>query len=121
MKFVQNDTVEMFRPVGPEELELLRSSGWRRWPPRLPQQPIFYPVTNLEYAREIASNWNVAASGAGYVTRFRVRSSFMRRFEVHQVGASHHTEWWIPAELLDELNENIVGLIEVVAAFESSP
>jgi hypothetical protein len=59
----------------------------------------------------------VAESGAGYVTRFHVKSEFMRNFEIHQVGASHHTEWWIPAEQLEELNDNIVGIIEVVAAF----
>jgi hypothetical protein len=110
-------TTLLFRPVGPRELQLLEASGWRRWPPRLPEQPIFYPVTNLEYAIEIASKWNVAASGAGYVTRFRVRSEFMQRFETHQVGAAHHTEWWIPAELLEELNDAIVGTIEVVASF----
>ena len=34
---------------GPTERELLEQSGWRRWPPRLPEQPIFYPVTNEAY------------------------------------------------------------------------
>ena len=112
-------TTVLFRPVGPQELELLKASDWRRWPPRLPEQPIFYPVTNKEYATEIAEKWNVAESGSGYVTRFRVRTSFMSRFAIHTVGAAHHTEWWIPAADLEELNDNIVGLIEVVASFES--
>jgi hypothetical protein len=114
---MHDETTTLFRPVGPRELELLRASGWKRWPPRLPEQPIFYPVTNEEYAREIASKWNVPESGAGYVTRFRVRTSFMKRFEVQRVGAAHHTEWWIPAELLEELNDEIVGPIEVIASF----
>src|ERR1044071_1847156 len=113
----QNITT-LFRPVGPGELELLVAAGWSRWPPRLPEQPIFYPVTNERYAAEIASNWNVAQDGAGYVTRFDVRTSFMNEFEIHCVGAAHHTEWWIPAERLDELNANIVGLIELVASFD---
>jgi hypothetical protein len=107
----------IYRPVGPRELELLEASDFRRCPPRLPGQPIFYPVTNEQYATEIASKWNVAESGAGYVTRFHVRDSFMRRFEVQRVGAAHHTEWWIPAEQLEELNDNLVGLIEVIASF----
>jgi hypothetical protein len=51
------------------------------------------------------------------VTRFEVKKTFMDRYEIHQVGASHHTEWWIPAEDLDELNENIVGLIEVIGEY----
>ena len=41
----------------------------------------------------------------------------MRQFDVRCVGASHHTEWWIPAERLEELNDNIVGTIEVIASF----
>jgi len=115
-----DNTTTMFRPTGPKELELVRESGWRRWPPRLPEQPIFYPVTNEQYATEIAAKWNVSQSGSGYVTRFLVRTSFMSRYVVHCVGAAHHTEWWIPAEDLEELNENIVGTIEVIASFGES-
>jgi hypothetical protein len=65
-----DDTVILYRPVGPEELALIRESGFRRFPPRLPHQPIFYPVLTEAYATKIARDWNVKASGAGYVTRF---------------------------------------------------
>jgi hypothetical protein len=78
----------------------------------LPIQPIFYPVTNLEYAREV-NRWNVEQYGVGYVTRFWVKQSFAERYAVHVMGA-YQTEWWIPAEDLEELNANLVGLIEVV-------
>ncbi len=111
------DTVILYRPVGTEELELLRQNNFSRWPPRLPEQPIFYPVTNEKYAEEIARKWNVPASGAGFVTRFAVRREFMQRYGIHRVGAAHHTEWWIPAEDLEELNDNIVGGIEVTGEF----
>ncbi|MCA9319514.1 MAG: hypothetical protein KDB53_02205 [Planctomycetes bacterium] len=111
------ETTTLYRPTGPDEFRLLEESDFRRWPPRLPEQPIFYPVTNEEYAREIASKWNVEESGAGYVTRFEVRREFMDRFEIHQVGASHHTEWWVPADELEQLNDKIVGKIEVIARF----
>jgi O-acetyl-ADP-ribose deacetylase (regulator of RNase III) len=114
---MNEETVLLFRPVGPAEFELLRAAGWKRWPPRLPEQPIFYPVTNFRYAAEIASKWNVEDSGAGYVTRFRVRASFMRRYQVQVVGGERHSEWWVPAEELEELNANIVGLIEVIARY----
>lgn len=117
---MEDDTVTLYRPIGPAEHELLAASGWTRWPPRLPAQPIFYPVTNEAYACEIASKWNVAESGIGYVTRFHVRRAFMERYEIHTVGAAHHTEWWIPAEDLEELNANIVGTIEVIALFTAS-
>ena len=58
-------------------------------------------------------------SGAGYVARFEVRNEFMDRYDVHQVGGANHTEWWIPAEDLEELNDNIVGLIEVIGEYRA--
>lgn len=65
----------------------------------------------------IARDWNVKASGAGFVTRFEVRKSFMDRYEVHQVGGQTILEYWIPAEDLEAMNENTVGQIEVVAEY----
>ena len=110
-------TRTLFRPVGPKELALIAETGYRAFPPRLPEQPIFYPVTNEEYARHIAEQWNVGESGAGYVTRFEVREEFIAGYPIQQVGARIHTEYWIPAEDLDALNANIVGTIEVIASF----
>lgn len=86
-----DEVVTLFRPTGPIELELVRASGFTSWPPRLPDQPIFYPVTNEEYAIQIARDWNVKASGAGFVTRFQVRKSFLDRYAVHKVGGNAHT------------------------------
>lgn len=111
------ETTTLYRPVGPKELELLRENDFRKWPPRLPEQPIFYPVSNEQYAAEIAEQWNVRDSGYGAVTRFYVQSSFISRYLIQKVGASHHTEWWIPAEELEELNKHIVGKIEVIREF----
>jgi hypothetical protein len=51
-------TMTPWRPCGPAELELVRESGWTAWPPRLPDQPIFYPVLNEDYATKIARDWN---------------------------------------------------------------
>ena len=116
---ISDEVTVMYRPVGPKELELLQQADFKRWPPRLPDQPIFYPVTNEQYAAEIASDWNVRDSGYGAVTRFQVRTSFMSRYEVQCVGGSHHTEWWVPAEDLEDLNENIIGAIEVIREFTS--
>jgi len=111
------ETITLYRPTGPAELVLVQQSGFRRWPPRLPEQPIFYPVTNEKYAIEIASLWNVKDSGVGYVTRFKVRASFMSRYEIRKVGGAYHTEWWVPAEELEALNDNIVGEIEVIGEY----
>ncbi|ADU07639.1 hypothetical protein ML5_2113 [Micromonospora sp. L5] len=34
------ETTTLWRPTGPRELDLVRASGWRAWPPRLPDQPV---------------------------------------------------------------------------------
>jgi len=114
---MQGNTVTLYRPVGPLELQRLRESAFKRWPPRLPEQPIFYPVTNERYAAEIAERWNVKDSGFGAVTRFEVDAQFMARYPIQKVGGAHHTEWWVPAEELEALNDHIVGTIEVVREF----
>jgi hypothetical protein len=101
----------------PEELALVEASGWREWPPRLPSQPIFYPVLNEDYATKIARDWNAPASGVGYVTRFQVHKWFLYNYEVHQVGGQTILEYWIPADDLPALNASIVGRIEVVAEY----
>ncbi|GAC1508981.1 MAG: hypothetical protein NVS2B1_17630 [Bradyrhizobium sp.] len=111
------DAVTLWRPVGPVELELIRKSGMRAFPPRLPEQPIFYPVLSEEYAAKIARDWNVPASGSGYVTRFEVRRTFLENYSVQTAGGSAYLEYWIPAEEVTALNEAIVGEIKVVAEF----
>ncbi|MEV0397156.1 ADP-ribosylation/crystallin J1 [Polymorphospora rubra] len=111
------ETMTLWRPTGPQELDLVRASGWTAWPPRLPDQPIFYPVLNEQYAVMIARDWNVPASGAGFVTRFEVEAAFAARYPVQQVGGRDILELWVPAEELDEFNRHIVGLIEVVHEF----
>ena len=87
------------------------------FPPRLPEQPIFYPVLTEDYAVKIARDWNVQASGAGFVTRFRVLRAFLEHYPVQMAGGSAHREYWIPAEDLSAFNGAIVGKIEVVAEF----
>ncbi len=110
-------TTTLYRPVGPKELALIEQSGWTKFPPRLPEQPIFYPVTSEEYANQIARNWNVAASGSGFVTKFAVKTEYLSKFEIQNVGGQIHNEFWVPAEELEEFNSNIVGLIEITKSF----
>ncbi len=111
------DTVVLFRPVGVAELRLIEAAGFRRFPPRLPEQPIFYPVCNETYAIEIAERWNTRDDAGGFVTRFAVSADLLAAYERHLVGARRHEEYWIPAEDLDAFNEAIEGGIVVVRAF----
>lgn len=113
-----NKITILYRPVGPQELALIKESGWKKFPPRLPEQPIFYPVMNEEYAIQIARDWNVPASGSGYVTKFAVRTDYVKNFEIQNVGGEIHNELWVPAEELEEFNDNIVGFIEITKEFK---
>ena len=113
-------TTLLFRPVGQKELDLIQESGFTEFPPRLPHQPIFYPVLNEKYATQIARDWNTKSEDkVGYVMRFHVRTEYLKRYEVQIVGGSEHQEYWIPAEELAEFNQNIVGPIEVIAEYRN--
>src|SRR5215469_15388339 len=108
----------LFRPVALNELSLIWDSGMREFPPRLPHQPIFYPVTNVDYATQIARDWNTKdGSLAGYVTEFEVHDSHIGAFNPHIVGSSLHKEYWIPAERLPDFNTALQGTIRVHSAY----
>lgn len=108
----------LFRPTGLKELQLVYESGMRAWPPRLPEQPIFYPVLNFDYAAQIARDWNAKSPPfAGYVTEFPVEDAYISQFERQVVGARQHEELWIPAEQLAEMNRHIEGRIRVKGSF----
>jgi hypothetical protein len=109
----------LYRPVGETELALIRASAWRAFPPRLPEQPIFYPVLEEAYATQIARDWNTREGGTGYVLRFEVESEYLARFPVQTAGSRTHREYWIPAEELEEFNRHVLGTIHVVAEYHA--
>ena len=109
----------LFRPVGSKELALVEASGFTAFPPRLPEQPIFYPVTNEEYACQIARDWNTKFNEekVGYVTQFALPTKYLDQFDRKIVGGAEHEELWVPAEQLEEFNQQIVGMIKVIHRF----
>lgn len=111
--------MKLYRPVGIKELNLIKESGMREFPPRLPEQPIFYPVMNIDYARQIALEWNTKSPPgyAGFVTEFDIDDQYAARFDVKTVGSSTHRELWVPAEELIEFNRHIIGGIRVVESY----
>jgi hypothetical protein len=114
------NTVTLYRPVGSEELVLIEATGFRAFPPRLPEQPIFYPVTKEEYAVQIARDWNTKNGQVGHVTRFEVSAEHLSRYDRKIVGGRVHEEFWVPAEELDAFNAAIIGMIEVIHTFEEA-
>ncbi|MCP3139528.1 hypothetical protein [Pyxidicoccus xibeiensis] len=114
------ETLTLYRPVGLREAELVLASGCSGFPPRLPDQPIFYPVMNADYARQIARDWNAPDAGSGhvgFVTAFDVDAAYLSRFTVRTVGGRGHQELWVPAEELAEFNSRLVGPVRFTEAW----
>jgi hypothetical protein len=114
-----NKMATLFRPVGLIEMGHIFDSEMKAFPPRLAEQPIFYPVLYKDYARQIAKDWNAPSeqSGfAGFVTEFYVPSDYLAQFPVKTVGGSVHQELWVLAERLADFNSHIAGRIQVVEA-----
>lgn len=112
-------TITLYRPVGEIELDLIIKLGWKKFPPRLPDQPIFYPVLTKEYASKIARDWNAPAFGHGYVLRFKVRKDYLDKYTVQNAGGNSHQEYWIPASKLEEFNNAIVGKIKLIESYQT--
>jgi len=113
-------TISLYRPVGEKEMILILESGYKKFPPRLKWQPIFYPVLNESYASEIAEKWNTrdeAGNYLGFVTKFDVPEEIMNQYPEQNVGAVNHNELWVPTEELESFNDAIVGNIEVTKVF----
>lgn len=113
-------TITLYRPVGEKEMMLIIENQYRKFPPRLEWQPIFYPVLDEGYASEIAGKWNTrdeAGNYLGFVTRFEVLEGEVNKYQVQNVGARNHNELWVPSEELEAFNQAIVGNIEVVKVF----
>ena len=116
-----SETTFLYRPVNQAELDLIAQSNWQAFPPRLPEQPIFYPVLNEAYAVQISRDWNVPYYGVGYVVRFAVDTDYLARFPVQNMGDRHHDELWVPAEELAEFNQHLRGPIEITQTFTRQP
>jgi|SRR5215217_2281414 len=114
------ETLTLYRPVGLKEAQLVLARDCRGFPPRLPDQPIFYPVMNEDYARQIARDWNAPDPGSGhvgFVTAFDVEAAWLARYPVKTVGARQHQELWVPAEELEDFNAHLVGPIRFIESW----
>ena len=114
--------MRLWRPVGPKELDLIEKAKWQAFPPRLEEQPIFYPVLNFEYAGKIARDWNSTNAEQdyqGFVTEFEVEDEYIARFTPQTVGGAICEEFWIPADELDAFNAHITGPLRVVAHYRN--
>ncbi|MGH6933941.1 MAG: hypothetical protein ACREEE_16110 [Dongiaceae bacterium] len=107
--------------MGPKEFSLIQQSDWTAFPPRLPDQPIFYPVLTFDYAEKISRDWNSTRVDAGYlgfVVAFDIANQLAARYPAEVAGGRAHQELWVPAEELAGFNNGIIGRIRLVARYE---
>jgi hypothetical protein len=108
----------LWRPVGLPEMVKVFEAGMKGFPPRLPEQPIFYPVVVQEYADQIAATWNTKEEPfVGYVTEMEIPDEYAARFTPQTVGAAIHRELWVPSEELAEFNDQLTKPISVRRAY----
>jgi hypothetical protein len=146
--FWKPKTVTLYRVVGQREMDLIRESGHRAFPPRTRDQPCFVAAPGEDYAKTIARDWSTKDAPLGtarYVTRFQVDGALLQQFSLLRVswsayfdrftwqaeyvrsgrrpysGPSAQDECWIPAGSMAEVNARLAGEIEVVADFPASP
>ena len=113
-------TITLYRPIGEKELILIAESNFKKFPPRLSWQPIFYPVLNEAYACEIASKWNTKdefGNYLGFVTEFKILEEEFLKYKIENVGGKIHNELWVPAEDLEQFNASIQDEIKVSKVF----
>lgn len=112
--------MKLYRPVGLYELLKIQDMGFLGFPPRLPDQSFFYPVLSVEYARQIARDWNPKDHNSGYVgwvTGFEVPDEWAARYPVRVVGSRAHQELWVPAQELEEFNRQLMGPIQILEVY----
>ena len=110
----------LFRPIGADELGLIAKSGFRRFPPRLAENPAFCPVAAFDDARRVAelSKTQDKKSGfAGFVIRFEVADNYVERLEARLAHRPEGAGFEIPQSELENLNRHLVGRIEIVRRY----
>lgn len=94
-------TMTLFRAVGNEELKLIETADWRKFPPRLADQPVFYPTTDNAVAARNARDWSLPNDQSA-VVRFEAEGGPWTNMFLNKPGDHRHDEKsWMLAEILN--------------------
>jgi hypothetical protein len=118
-----DQTTILYRPAGQEELDLVKKSGFKAFPPAVEAQPVLNFLESEEYATFIARqvDANKSSSGyIGYVLSVSVHTDFITQFAIRKEGSAIALEYEIPADRIIQFNENIVGMIELIAQYTNN-
>lgn len=86
---IENAEATLYRPVGPDELDLIAASGYRAFPPRLPEQPIFIPSAHWHMSSTLPNDGMFAtvAPGISLNSTWTANTSHDTRFIKRGIGS----------------------------------
>ncbi len=111
------ETLTLYKPLTPIQLAAVIESGWRSFSLDHPSQKNFYLKVNKNYADLVAKMWSAPKYSAGYVAELEIEQHFIEQYELQSIAYDDQSEYRIPVEDLNKLNQHIIGLIDVISAF----
>jgi uncharacterized protein len=91
------ETTILYLPAGQRELDLIAATGYRAFPRRLPDQPIFYPVLTETYATQIAWMLEIGAVFIRTETELILKSRRVVPRRLQEAGFSFLFPAWAEA------------------------
>ena len=112
-------TLTIYRAISLQELEMIEASGFTRFPPRLPDQPVLCLSLQFAHAEQLARDWiaRFCVPPAGFVTQCDVVLEFLKNYRTEPVEGTAFREYQIPSDDVLRFNNSIVGQIEIAAEF----
>ena len=115
-----NTSITLYSAVNPEQLFGIQKNNWQCCPEYLFAQLKLRPLSNQRTAEDIAQQWHVQKSGAGFVIAFRVDVAFLHTQTSSELMGEQNYEFHISASAIKSLNKNIIGSISMIKAFYST-
>lgn len=101
---------KLFRSVTSKEIELIKAADWNKFPPRIVDEPVFYPTATKDQAARSAIDLS-KLSGQGTVVEFPIafgQMSGLLRYMNKDGDRRNDEDSWL---LVETLNRNLRGPI----------
>ncbi len=115
-----NASVTLYSAINPEQLLEIQKNNWQCCPEHLFAQLKLRPLSNQRTAEDVAQQWHVQKSGAGFVISFKVDAAFLHTLPSSELMGEQDYEFHISASAIKPLNKNIIGSISMIKAFYSA-
>lgn len=114
------DILQLYYPISEKQLPLIAGSQFKQFPYRFFGQKPLCPILSKEYALRVASepsNWSMQKTQFVYILRFLVQIDHIRKYIQGDID-NPNTRIVIPGNYITQLNNAIVGFIEVIQSID---